>query len=120
VATSGWFRAANNRHYRDVAAAEARFGSRQEAANSPEGAKLWDAIWGRMVEAEDLYWQSCSEPMIKAAEALILTPAPDAAALIAKVRVMRERELETLEDLPRHPLEVLEDDVKRLAGLTSA
>jgi hypothetical protein len=115
AATSGWFREANYRYYRDVAVAEARFGSRKEAERSPEGTKLWDAIWGRMVDAENLYWEQCSAPMIKAAVTLILTPAPDAEALIAKLRVMRERELETLEDMPRHPLELLEEDVTRLS-----
>ena len=114
AAASGWFREANDRHHRDVAATEARFGSRKEAKCSPEGTKLWDAIWGRMVDAEDLYWQQCSAPMINAAIALVLTPPPDADALIAKLRVMREREFETFEDMPRHPLEVLEQDVERL------
>jgi hypothetical protein len=114
AATSGWFREANDRYYRDFAAAEARFGRRKEARHSPEGTKLWDAIWGRMVDAENLYWEQCSAPMIEAAVALILTPVPDADALIAKLRVMRERELETFEDMQRHPLEVLEEDVGRL------
>ena len=118
VATSGWFRDANDRHYRDVAAAETRFGSRKEAASSPEGTKLWDAIWGRLVDAEDLYWEQCSAPMIKAAIALVLTPTPDADALIAKLRVMRERELDTFEGIKRHPLEVLEEDVGRLSRLS--
>jgi hypothetical protein len=115
AATSSWFRDANDQYYRDVADAEARFGSRKDAERSPEGAKLWDTIWGRMVDAENLYWEQCSAPMIEAAIALIITPVPDAAALTAKLRVMRERELETFEDLQRHPLEVLEEDVGRLA-----
>ncbi|MEO7178219.1 MAG: hypothetical protein ABIW83_05195 [Allosphingosinicella sp.] len=89
AAAAGWFREANDRHYRDFAAAEARFGSRKEAERSPEGKKVWDAIWGRMVDAENLYWEQCSEPMTRAAVALILTPVPDADALIAKLRVIR-------------------------------
>jgi hypothetical protein len=41
---------------------------------------------------------------------------PDVDALIAKLRVMCERELETFEGMMQHPLEVLEEDVGRLGG----
>lgn len=116
AAATGWFRDSNDRYYRDAAAVKARFGSRKQAEHSPEGSKLWDAIWGRLVDAENLYYEQCSSPIIEAAVALILTPAPDSDALLAKLRVMRERELETFEDMPRHPLEVLEEDVTRLSG----
>lgn len=87
----------------------------EKAKGSPEGAALCDAIWQRLDEAEDAYWERCTVPMQKAAVALALTPAPDLDALRAKIAVMREQELETLDRMPRHPLEVLEEDVERLS-----
>lgn len=64
--------------------------------------------------AEDAYWRRCTDPMQKAAVALALTPAPDIPAVRAKIAVMRAHELEELECMERHPLEVVEEDLGRL------
>jgi hypothetical protein len=114
AAESGWFRAANDRHARDLAALEARFGNRKKARRSPEAKALRDAIWRRLDEAEDAYWRRCACPLLKAAVALALTPPPDLEALRNKIAVMREQQLGELGPRPRHPLEVIEEDVRRL------
>jgi hypothetical protein len=114
AATTGWFRAANDRHYRDVAEIEARFGDWKAAQRSPEGAALCKAIWRRMDGAEDAYWKRCSGPLQRAAVALALTPAPDLEALRVKITVMRAQEQEPPDWLERHPFEVLAEDLGRL------
>jgi len=115
AATTGWFRAANDRHGREEAEIKARFGGWKEARGCPEGKPLCDAVWRRLDDAEDAYWERCTAPMQKAAVTVALTPAPDLDALRAKIAVMREQELEELDRMPRHPLEVLEEDVARLS-----
>lgn len=51
--------------------------------------------------------------MQQVAAALALTPAPDLAELLVKIRVMQALELDELEILERPVLEVLADDVER-------
>lgn len=114
VATTGWFRAANARHERDAAVIAARFGSWDLARESREGAALCDAIWRRMGEAEDAYWERCTAPMQRAAAAVALTPVPDLDALRTKVAVMREQALDELELMSRQPLTVLLEDLRQL------
>ncbi len=74
-----------------------------------------DAIWHRLDGAEDAYWHRCTGPLQRAAVALALTPPPNVHALRTKIAVMREQQLEELGPRVRHPLEVLEEDVERLA-----
>ena len=53
--------------------------------------------------------------MQEAAAALALTPAPDLAALGAKIAAMREQKLPELGRMKRDCFELLEEDVGRLA-----
>lgn len=52
--------------------------------------------------------------MERAAVRLALTPAPDLPALLAKIRVMEEHELNELESMSRPVLEVLAEDMEYL------
>lgn len=116
VATTGWFAAANARHASEVEALKARFGSWDEARTSPEGAALCDAMWRRMDEAEDAYWNRCTEPMQKAAVALARTPAPDLGAFRTKLAIVRERALEDLDPMAGRLLETVLDDLEKMTG----
>jgi hypothetical protein len=51
----------------------------------------------------------------KAALSLVRTPAPDLSAVRAKIEVMREQGFDCLDGTPRGPLDVVWDDVRRLA-----
>jgi len=55
--------------------------------------------------------------MHKAIVLLVLTPAPDLEALMIKIRVMHEHELDEFSSMERPVLEVLAEDVRRLAGV---
>ncbi len=114
AAESGWFRAANDRHARDIEILLARFGSWEDARLSPEGAALCVALWQRLDEAEETYWERCILPIENLAVVLALTPAPDVDALIAKLQVIREQKLEESDRMPRRLLDVLEEDLARL------
>ena len=114
AAETGWFRAANDRYSRERADLEAGFGSWEAAAATPEGRKLRREIFAPVAAAEEAFYESCTRPMQQAAARLALTPAPDLPALLAKVRVMREQELDELEILGRSVLEVLAEDAERL------
>lgn len=116
VATTGWFAAANARHASEVEALKARFGSWDEARTSPEGAALCDAMWRRMDQAEDAYWNRCTEPMQKAAVALARTPAPDLGAFRTKLAIVRERALEDLDPMAGRLLGTVLDDLEKLTG----
>jgi hypothetical protein len=96
---TGWFRAANDLYNRQCA---------DPAADRK-------AAFARIDRAEDLYWLRCTAPMQQAALALASTPVPDLPALRQKMAVMRTHELDELGCMTRSCLEVLEEDVGRLA-----
>jgi hypothetical protein len=114
AAERGWFREANDRYYRACAEIAARFGGKEAAAQSPEARHLRCAAFQRVDQAEDAYWHRCTDPMQKAAVALVLTPAPALPALRVKLAVMRAHELDEPDALPRHALDVLDEDIGRL------
>lgn len=114
AAETGWFRAANDRYTRECGEIEARFGGKEAAARSEEACQLRKVAFRRMDRAEDTYWRRCTAPMQDAAVALVLTPAPDLQSIRAKIAVIRAHELEELECMTRHPLEVVSEDVARL------
>lgn len=115
-AESGAFRAANDRYKREHAELIARFGSWEKACRSRTGKPLCTAAFTRIEAAEDAYYDTCTAPMHRAAARLIGTPAPDLPALLAKIEIIREHELDTFDDLPTHPLDALREDVGRLIG----
>jgi hypothetical protein len=117
AAESGWFAAANARYRAEYEAVAARFGSWEAAAASPEGRRLRRAAFARVCEAEELYWDRCTEPMQKAAVALALTPAPDVAAVRDKARAMRLLQLHELDCMTRDCFEVIEEDLGWLAAV---
>lgn len=112
AAEVGWFRKANDLYARRCAEIAARFGSRK--GRSADEQRLRAAAFARIDRAEELYWGRCTDPMQKAAIALACTPAPDLPALRAKIAVMRAHALEELDSMPRHPLELVDEDVARL------
>jgi hypothetical protein len=96
AAETGWFRAANDRF------------NRESTTPGSDG-------FARISRAEDLYWRRCTAPLAAAAEALVLTPAPDGEALRAKLAVIRVHQLHEEGSMERDCIEVLEEDVGRLA-----
>jgi hypothetical protein len=117
AAETGFFRAANDRYNRERAELEARYGSWEAAAATPEGSALRRAIFAPAAAAEEAFYDRCTKPTQRAAAHLAQTPAPELSALLAKIRVMQEQELDELEILGRSVLDVLADDVARLANV---
>jgi hypothetical protein len=91
---------------------EARFGSWEDAAATPAGRKLRRAAFRR---AEEAFHRGCAAPLHRAAILLALTPAPDPRALIDKIAVVQAHKLHEEGIMPRCALDVLADDVERLA-----
>jgi hypothetical protein len=98
---TGWFRAANERWYR-------------ESADPGTDRK---AAFAGMTRAENLYWHRCTAPMQEAAVVLVLTPSPDLNALCAKLAVIRTHHLHEPKSMDRDCLDVLEEDLRRLPAL---
>jgi hypothetical protein len=113
-AEAGAFHAANEEYNRHFADLSARFGSWHEALRSPIGAPLCRAAFAPAAAAEKAFYDDFTAPLQRAAVRLALTPAPDLEALLAKIRVMHEQELDELGRMTRSVLEVLADDVERL------
>ena len=116
AAETGWFREANARYERQSAAIAARFGGRESARTSAEGRRLLDSAFARMSAAEDAYWERCTAPMQRAAVRLAETPAPDVAAVRAKIGVLRLLREHGVERPRRDWLELIEEDLDRLDG----
>jgi hypothetical protein len=95
---TGWFRAANERFYREMADP----GTDRKAA------------FARMTRAENLFWLRCTAPMQEAAVALVLTPPPDLEALRHKLTAIGAHQLYHARTMVRDCIEVVEEDVTRL------
>lgn len=95
---TGWFRAANERWYR-------------EGADPAIDRK---AAFARMIRAENLFWHRCTAPMQDAAVTLVLTTPPDLEALRGKLIVIRAHQLYEPRSMERDCLEVLKRVVERL------
>jgi len=98
---TGWFRAANERFYR-------------ESADPDIDRK---AAFARMTRAENLFWHRCTAPMQEAAIALVVTPAPDLGALRQKLGAVRAHQFHEEGSMERCWIDVLEQAVGRLAVL---
>ena len=94
---TGWFRAANERFYSEMADP----GTDRKAA------------FARMTRAENLYWHRCTAPMQEAAGVLILTQPPDLEAIRTKLAIIRALQLYEPGSMARDCLDVLEEDVGR-------
>lgn len=114
AAETGWFRAANDLYARECAGIDARFGGREAAGASAEGRRLRAAAFARVDAAEEAYWERCTAPMQRAAIALAVAAAPDLAGVRAKIAVIRAHALEEIDATPRHPLDLVDDDLARL------
>ncbi len=120
AAETGFYRQANDRYEREQAALARRFGSWEAARASEEGRPRCRAAFEHVEAAEEAFYDRCTAPTQRAAVRLALTPAPSLEALLAKIRVMHERELEEFGCLPRPVLQVLAEDVERLQMRTIA
>jgi hypothetical protein len=98
---TGWFRASNERFYRESA----------DPDTDPK------AAFARVTRAENLFWHRCTAPMQEAAVALVLTPAPDLEALRQKLAVILAHQLHKDRSMERDCIDVLDYDVKRIGSL---
>lgn len=113
-AETGAFRAANDEYNRVRAELAARFCSWQKALRSRNARPLCNAAFRRISAAEDTYYDHFTAPPNRAAIQLVLTPAPDLGALLAKIEIIHEHELDSDDDMHRPPIDVLRGDVGRL------
>jgi hypothetical protein len=126
AAETGFYRQALDRYDREVAAIEQRFGGRTARLRSahPEQAssevemrvegRLIRAAFERVDAVEGAFYDRCTAPMQRAAVRLANTPTPNLEALLAKIRVMHEQEVDELGSMARPVLEVLAEDVELL------
>jgi hypothetical protein len=110
AAETGFYRQALDRYDHEVVAIEHRFGDR----TVPEARHLIRAAFERVDAVEEAFYDHCTAPMQRAAVRLANTPTPDLAALVAKIRVIQEQELDELGSMTRPLVEVLAEDVKQL------
>ena len=113
-AETGAFRAANGEYNRARAALIARFGTWEKARRSRTGKPLCTAAFARVSRAEDAYYDRFAAPLSRAAIQLVQTPAPDLPALLAKIEIILEHQLDSDDDMRLAPIEVLRNDVMRL------
>jgi hypothetical protein len=104
AAETGWFRAANDLYYREVA---------DPTADHP-------AAFTRLTRAEDLYYRRCTGPVQDAAVSLMLTPAPNSEALVTKIAIIEDHHLHEIDDLQSYGLKVLERDLRRISQARAA
>jgi hypothetical protein len=85
-----------------------------EVIRSPIGEQLCLAAFAPVKAAENAYYHNFTDPMCRAAIRLALTPVPDLQALLTKIRVIKEQELDEAASMTRPVLEVLAEDVDAL------
>ena len=90
-----------------------RFGKAYSA--TPEAAAEAEAAFEKVSEAERTREAKYLRPYWKSAIALAMTPAPNLAAAIFKVQLVKREQLERDGDMPRDPMEIVNEDMARLA-----
>lgn len=100
-------------HEMAVQRADARCGSRQEALAQCEV----KAAQQTMIAADYHHHATYGEPLEAAAIAAVLAPAPDLAAVELKIGLIRAFELDNRVDMPRRPMEIIEQDVAALSRI---
>lgn len=93
---------------------EATYGRDYRA--SDEGSNAFEPIWETMKAAVEAQYQNYLAPLWQAARDLALTPAPTLPAALFKVEVIRHEELDNDIYMTRDPMEVIAEDMARLAG----
>ncbi|HEX8192743.1 MAG TPA: hypothetical protein VF552_07555 [Allosphingosinicella sp.] len=114
AAETGFYRQANDRYEREQSALAARFGSWEAARASEQGRPLCRAAFAQVDAAEEAYYDRCTAPMQRAAVRLALTPAPDLEALLTKIHIMDEHQLDEVGHMKPPVLRVLTADLQRL------
>jgi hypothetical protein len=105
VAETGWFRHANDQYSNELA----QIGDTQ----TPEADAQRTGAWERLAQAEDAYWDRCTESLEEAAVALVLTAAPGLEAVREKIAVIQTFRLWEVE-MERDCLDVLVHDITAL------
>lgn len=67
-----------------------------------------------MDAAGDAYYDRFTAPLNRAVVQLVQTPAPNLPALLAKIEIIGEHELDSHDEMPCPPIELLREDVTRL------
>lgn len=116
-----------DRNFGDYAKADVRFDHAKadiEAKHgrdfraSTEGSKSFDIIWADMKAAEGAQYENFLAPLWEAARQLALTPAPTISAIMFKIDVIRQEELDNDIYMTRDPMELVSEDMARLAVQT--
>lgn len=82
----------------------------------PKASAEWEVEWRKMLAAEDDRQDRYLAPMWRAARALALTPAPNLAAALYKVEVIKREELDNNGGFEVDPFQIVRDDIARLRG----
>jgi hypothetical protein len=93
----------------------ARYGSIPAAKADPAGREAWESLWARMSATEERRNRRFIARADRAAAVLMLTPAPDMEAIELKIEVIKEHELDNWKGMPREPIDVIAEDLRRLA-----
>ncbi|MFC4293560.1 hypothetical protein ACFO0A_00650 [Novosphingobium tardum] len=80
----------------------------------PRAAAEWSETFDRLHEAEQLHFQARGKHSWLAACELCLTPAPNLSAALFKIEVIKREERDCFEDMPRDPMELVQEDMDRL------
>ena len=91
-----------------------RFGALPRAKEDVGEAKVIEAGWEALSEAEAAWYSDYVHPADLAALELVLTPAPDLDAVLLKATIAKDHELDNMTSMPREPMDVILDDVRRL------
>ena len=91
-----------------------RFGTVPRAKEDADEAKIIDAGWEALSEAETAWYVDYVHPADLAAIELVLIPAPDLDAVLLKATIAKDHELDNSISMPREPMDVILDDVRRL------
>ncbi|HEX8579920.1 MAG TPA: hypothetical protein VF655_10045 [Allosphingosinicella sp.] len=92
------------------------YGSIDRATVDPEGRASWERVWSRMGEAEETRYRQVLTPMWQAAIRLAETPAPDLAAALTKIEIIKHEELDNDTSTTRDPFELVAEDMARISG----
>lgn len=114
----GYTKAINNEHDRLRYDLDQKYGNWRKAPAVDQAAVR--ASLQRCNDASERSLDLYVNPADRAAIALMLTPAPDVDAVHIKIAIAAKHELDNTTGMPREPMDIIIEDVRRLGGEVAA
>ena len=91
---------------------EGKYGSNY--SGHPTGSVEWEAVWNAMTASEAARFKDYLAPLWRSARMVALASAPNFAAILVKIKISKEEELDNDGEMMRDPMDLIREDIRRV------